>query len=166
MATLYNITERYQNVLELYGDENVNQELVEAALSQLDGELNDKVANGLGVIRELKLRAEALDTEIKRLQRLKKAAENGVERLQKYYLDALMELGVKKVMTPRGTMTVANNGGKLPLVIDDEDQIPLDFKKSVVTTLLDKDSVRIALERGIKVEGAHLGERGRYLKIS
>ena len=166
MATLYNISERYRNLLELCGDENVNPELLKEALSQLEGELTDKVANGIGLIQELKYRALNLDAEIKRLTKLKKSTESSVEYLQDYYLSKIKACGKTKIWTERGAMSVAKAGGKRPLLIDDEDKIPLEFKKSVVQVLIDKDSVREALERGFEVEGAHLGERGQYLRIS
>ncbi len=166
MATLYNITERYQNLLDLCDDENVNPELIDSALAQLDGEIEDKVSGGIAVIQELKHRAAAIDAEIKRLSQMKKTTEARIEHIKQYYFDNLTSIGKTKIWTDRGTMTIAKSGGKRPLVIDDEDLIPFDFKQIVSTTVIDKDTIREALERGVEVDGAHLGERTKYLKIS
>ena len=52
----------------------------------------------------------------------------------------------------------------MPLKIDDENLIPQDFKKIVYE--VDKDKLREVLEDGEIISGAHLEERGSYLKIS
>ena len=166
MATLYDITARYIDLLNVATDANVTEEEVDAALNALDGEIEDKVSGGIAVIQELKHRAAAIDAEIKRLSQMKKTTEARIEHIKQYYFDNLTSIGKTKIWTDRGTMTIAKSGGKRPLVIDDEDLIPFDFKQIVSTTVIDKDTIREALERGVEVDGAHLGERTKYLKIS
>lgn len=72
-------------------------------------------------------------------------------------------MGKTKVLTNRGTMSVVKAGGKRPLKIDDESLIPAEFK--FVIAQVDKDALRQALEGGENIQGAHLEERGLYLKI-
>ena len=54
------------------------------------------------------------------------------------------------------------------MVIDDENAIPLDFKTTryEAVTVIDKDSMYDTMIRGENVDGAHLEERGYYLKTN
>lgn len=166
MKKLYEISWGYENVLDMCYDDNADESTISAALAQLEGELTDKVADGIALIQTLKATAEGMDAEIKRLTASKKALEKRVEVIKNYYLENLQRIGKAKVQTSRGAMTVAKVGGLKPLKIDDEDLIPLDFRREVITSAIDKDAIRTALERGIEISGAHLEERGKYLRIS
>ena len=163
MRPLYDISKRYQNLLDICLDENVDLDTLEQALQTVEGELDDKVANGIGLIQDLTYHANAMGEEAKRLAARKKAIENKIECLKNYYRDHLQAMGKTKVLTNRGTMSVVKAGGKRPLKIDDESLIPAEFK--FVIAQVDKDALRQALEDGENIQGAHLEERGLYLKI-
>ena len=150
--------------MEIAADENLTAEEVTEKLQGLEMELDAKVANGIGLIQSLKVTAEGMGAEIKRLNQRKKSIENRIATISDYYLNHLSAMGKKKILTSRGTMTIAKSGGKLPLKIDDENLIPQDFKKIVYE--VDKDKLREVLEDGEIISGAHLEERGSYLKIS
>lgn len=160
---LYDISKRYQNLWELCLDDNVDLDTLEEALQSVEGELEDKVANGIGLIQDLKSHADGMGEEIKRLTLRKRALDNKVDYLKNYYLEHLQSVGKSKVLTNRGTMSVVKSGGLKPLIIDDENLIPVDFK--FITPSINKDAVRKALDCGVNVPGAHFGERGHYLKI-
>lgn len=166
MKKLYEISADFEKILDLCYDENTSDEDIQAALAQLEGELTEKVSNGIAVIQTLKATSDATDAEIKRLSQHKRTIESRVNFLKFYYLDHLTRIGKTKVLTARGAMTVAKAGGLKALKIDDEDSIPLEFKHVVSNTVIDKDALRTALERGKIVAGARLEERGNYLRIS
>ena len=161
MQSLYEISGAF---LELAADEELSDAEVSEQLEKLEMELDAKVENGIGLIQSLKVTAEGMGAEIRRLNQRKKTIENRIATISDYYLNHLSAMGKKKVLTPRGTMTIAKCGGKLPLKIDDENLIPQDFKKIVYE--VDKDKLREVLEDGEIISGAHLEERGSYLKIS
>ena len=163
MRPLYDISKRYQNLWDICLDETVDLDTLEQALQTVEGELDDKVANGIGLIQGLKYHADAMGEEAKRLAARKKAIENKIDCLKNYYRDHLQAMGKTKVLTNRGTMSVVKAGGKRPLKIGDESLIPAEFK--FVIAQVDKDALRQALEGGEKIQGAHLEERGLYLKI-
>jgi len=163
LRPLYDISKRYQNLWDICLDENVDLDTLEDALKSVEGELDDKVANGIGLIQDLKYHADAMGEESKRLAARKKAIENKIDCLKNYYRDHLQAMGKTKVLTNRGTMSVVKAGGKRPLKIDDESLIPAEFK--FVIAQVDKDALRQALEDGENIQGAHLEERGLYLKI-
>lgn len=65
-------------------------------------------------------------------------------------------------------MTVANNGGRAPLVVDAvaPDEVDPDYTKTVPARLeLDRDYIRKVLDDGTPLPFARLGERGRHLKV-
>ena len=164
--TLYKISRKYEGLIDLCYDETADEETIRAKLETLDSELTDKVSNGIAVIQTLKATAEGMDAEIKRLTQSKRALENRVEFLKNYYLEHLARIGKNKVLTPRGAMSIAKAGGLKPLKIDDEDLIPLEYKREIIQSLIDKDAIREALERGIEITGAHLENRRVCLRIS
>ena len=165
MATLYELSEKYLDLLDACEGEIESGE-IENALNAVESDIETKVSNGIALIQTLKRRAESYDAEITRLEKLKKAAENNAARIKTYYLDNLRYIGKLKVATSKGTMSVVKSGGKRPLKIDNEDLIPLEFKKTICNTVIDKDTLQDALEQGEVIDGAHLEERGQYLKIS
>lgn len=159
--TLYELSESYQELLELCDDSDTD---ITAALAEIDADIEEKVRNGIGLLQTLKRRAEGYNAEIARLTRLKKATENNIERIQQYYLDNLRYLGKQKVTTSIGAMTVAKSGGKRPLILENENLVPAEYKYAKYE--IDKETLRADLEQGAVIEGAHLGERGQYLRIS
>lgn len=162
--TLYDISERYRGLWELCLDDAVDLDKLENALKSVEGEIEEKVSNGIGLIQSLKNAADGMENEEKRLKESRRVLENKIQRIKNYYLDELSLMGKKKVLTNRGTMSICQNGGKLPLKIDDESLIPENYFKYVPA--IDKESLRDALMNGEKIAGAHLEERGRYLRIA
>ena len=63
------------------------------------------------------------------------------------------------------TFAFQANGGKAPLVLESDDPTayPLDCQRVVVT--VDKDAIRTQLEKGVVGIPAHIGERGRTLRL-
>lgn len=163
-STLYDISKRYENLWELCLDDNVDLVCLESAIQSVEDELEDKCANGIAIIQDLQYHSDAMNAEIKRLTARKKAIDNKVAWLKSYFLDHLQAIGKSKVLTNRGSMSVAKAGGKPALKIDDEKLIPDEFK--FVVSQIDTESLRLALESGESIQGAHLAERKFYLKIS
>ena len=151
---------------ELYENDNLTKEEVEEKLQALNMELDAKVANGIGLIQTLKVAADGMKAEEMRLKQRRSALENRIATIKDYYQSELTRIGKKKILTSRGTMTIAKCGGKLPMKIDDENLVPMEFKNKKIVYEIDKDYLRQALEDGEIISGAHLEERGSYLKIS
>lgn len=73
---------------------------------------------------------------------------------------------MKTIETDRYRLTLANNGGKLLVVIDEDFSVasmPDDLVKVSMTP--DLEAIRSALEFGATLEFARFGERGRSLRI-
>lgn len=158
---MYELTDAFQ---ELYENDELTDEEVERKLQALNMELDAKVANGIGLIQTLKAAVDGIKNEETRLKQRRSALENRINKIKDYYQAELTTIGKKKIFTSRGTMAIAKCGGKMPMKIDDENLIPQDYKRIVYE--VDKEALRDALENGESVSGAHLEERGSYLKIS
>ena len=161
MKPMYEISDAF---IDIATNEELTGEEVHVQLTQLEMELEAKVSNGIGVIQTLKVAAEGMKAEESRLKLRRLAIENRISNIKEYYQGELARMGKKKIMTSRGSMSIAKCGGKLPMKIDDENLIPQEYKRIVYE--VDKEKLRGALEDGEYIEGAHLEERGSYLKIS
>ena len=166
MRPLHELTgEFYELWLKILDDE-IFEEDIKEILPSLDDELTLKCENGISLIADLQAHAEAMKAEETRLKMRRVVLEKKIASIKDYYLENLRIIGKKKVLTNLGTMTVAKVGGKLPLKIDDDTAIPKEFINQRTVYELDKEKIRTALEDGEVVRGAHLEERGSYLKIS
>lgn len=165
MKSLYELASEYEDIRIMLDDDNEVEGLVEK-LNAIELSVEDKVKNGIGLIRDLQGSIDVADAEIKRLVKLKQRREKNIEWLKQYYLDNLKYIGKQKVTTAIGTMTVAKSGGRRKMVIDDENAVPIEFKFTKTVDVIDKDNLYDALLDGEVIDGAHLEERGQYLKIS
>lgn len=166
MRPLHELTGIFAELWEKILDDEVFEEDLKEILPPLDDELTQKCENGIGLIADLQSHAEAMKAEETRLKLRRVTLEKKIATIKDYYLENLREIGKKKVLTNLGTMTVAKVGGKLPLKIDDESAIPQEYFNQRTVYELDKEKLRTAIEDGEVVYGAHLEERGSYLKIS
>jgi hypothetical protein len=136
---------------------------VDAWMAELDTDLKGKVDNYAAFIVTLDKRAEVRKAEADRLARRARIDATNAQFLKERLRGELERRGIRKVETDRYRVSVAANGGKLPLLIQDELAVPERFWISVKR--VSNDLVREALERGEAVAGARLGERGRRLSI-
>lgn len=68
MANLYEITERYNNLLELLDNEEITEDVLSSALNDVQDEFNEKALNIVKFIKNLESDVNGLDAEEKRLK--------------------------------------------------------------------------------------------------
>lgn len=160
MITLYNISNNIRAILNAIAenDGEVTPELdSQLAISQAD--LQQKGINYALAIREMKAREEAIDTEIKRLQGLKKAAGALADNLKSRIQIAMTEFEVEKIESDLVKLSFRKSK---ETVIDDEDQLPASCfitERKVV-----KAEVKRLIESGTPIAGARIVEK-RNLQI-
>lgn len=94
----------------------------------------------------------ALDTEIKRLQKIKKQNENLRERLKEYIKKNMEVADLKKIETPIGTFSIAKNPSSVETVA--LEATPDEFRTEIPATWVpDKKAIKTALEEGYEVAG-------------
>lgn len=171
MRSLFNITEdmlALERILHEAGGD-ISDPDVEAAVNgwfdELQGDLETKVENYCSLIRDIDIRAANRKREEERIRGLRQVDENMVKSLKSRMQQALDFIGVKRVNTDLFRVTVANNGGKKPLVLD-ESGIPPEYITVRQIEEPNKDLIRQQLEKGTDLPFAALKERGRSLRIA
>lgn len=148
------------------GDITGQEEAVQAFLDETGEALTAKVDAYAGLTRQLEAFAATRKAEAKRMADLAKSDENRAKWLKERLLLAMDVIGETRIDGDRYRVSIAKNGGKVPVVVpDDVDALPDAFVRTVVKRDADKDAIREALEGGADVPGCCLGERGRSVRI-
>lgn len=95
----------------------------------------------------------------------RKAAESKVRGLKQRMQYMMQQRGVNKIEGKYYTFARQNNGGQLPLLVDEVDPLELDDRFQTTTVALDKSEVRRALDAGEEIEWARYGERGESIRL-
>ena len=165
--TLLSITEDFllldELIAEQEGDITGCESAVDAILADLRDDLRGKVDNYIALTQEQLARASVRRAEADRLDAMAKCDEESASWLKAKLKAAFETLGIAKLDTDRFKVSIAKNGGAIPVIITDESAIPQSWMR--VVTSPDKDRIREALAAGREVAGAALGERGTRLAV-
>lgn len=124
------------------------------------------------LIRQSEADAKAQKEEADRLADAARVNENRAKRLKgliQWHLEATEQ---KKAKAGLFTVTLAQNGGKAPLLMSEELQrgsqealavIPEEYTVSILK--LNSEKVREELEMGVILDFAQIGERGSHVRI-
>lgn len=151
--SLYELTSDLKELQDIDFTE-VDAEQLEAVKAAIKKQIVNKGTGIIAVVRNLEADTEAIKTEIKRLQDLKKSKENRIENLKKYTKECLEEADIKKVSTALGNISIRKLPGSVEVL--EEDSIPKEYKKEVVTVTVDKKSILADLKEGVVVPGVTL----------
>ncbi|MCJ0497906.1 siphovirus Gp157 family protein, partial [Clostridioides difficile] len=123
MSTLYELTtdllEIEEGLTEITGNEAEKLEEIKEIIKQ---EIQNKNTRIVSVIINIDSDINSIDSEIKRLQELKKIKKNSLDRLKSNIKECMELLGIKKVKTFLGNISIRKSAGSL--VIEDEEKIP------------------------------------------
>jgi hypothetical protein len=178
--TLIELSEQEQELLEMVTEtdedlslteeqkEIVKQSLVDDYLIMLE-DLHSKMDSYASMIKGLKVRANFRSDEASTLSSLAKKDLNLTKLLEQRLVAVLQGRGEKRVETMLHKITVAQNGGKRPLIVprqweSEPASAPEQFHRHKIE--LDKEAVRTALLEGTEIEGCKIDEPGFHLRIS
>ena len=157
---LYEITNGFMNLLH-------NEELTEEEANHIGEELaialREKSSDIIGFYLNEKADIEAIDTEIKRLQEMKKRKVNNLERFKEYVKSNMEQLNLQKIETELGKITLAKN--PLSVEIIDEDKIPEQYKTAEITYKIDKKAIANDYKEGKVIEGVNIHDDNTSLRI-
>lgn len=122
MATLYELTEEYRQLLEMMEDDTVDPEVLQDTLEGVDGEIEAKADNCAKLIRELNGVTSVINEEIERLKARKDVISNNADRVKKYLEKAMIDTGKRKFKTALFGFNIQKNPASV--VVDQEDKIP------------------------------------------
>jgi len=135
-------------------------EFLKHAYDDLEGKLDGYCA----LITEVTARSDFRKEEAKRLTARAKTDDNKVKFLKERLKYFFIHHEFNSYQTPRYNITLAKNGGVLPMALD-EAKVSAEYTKTIVVNSPDKESIRKALEAGVKLDFAQFGERGQNIRI-
>jgi len=138
---------------------------VDAWKAELDRDLDGKVDGYATFIKELEGRAQVRKQRADELAARARIDTRNADWLKGVLLGELQRREVKKLETHHHRVSVAANGGKLPLLVKDETALLAEERFVIVKRELNKDAVREALDAGEELNGAVYGERGSHLSL-
>ena len=165
METMYSLTQDYKKLLDLAGSMDADElETFNDTLEAVLGEIEVKADGYAVVLAEIEGRINTVNREIGRLEAIESALSNTRRRMIDRLKTAMEDIGKKEIKTDLHRFKIVNNGGKLPMTVQ-EDCVPEEYTKTEVKITPDKDKIRTALESGEVLPFAQLQERGTHLKI-
>lgn len=135
--SLYNITSAFPIIME---QEEMSPSLKEELEKELTTLLHEKSQNIIGYMRNIELTIDAMKTEEKRISEQRKALENKIENFKSYVKECMESNGFQKIDTGLGSLTIAKN--PMSVEIENEDEIPSEFKQEIITTKIDKNAIK------------------------
>ena len=159
--SLYNITNAFPLLME---QEEMTEEDKSKVIKELTNLLNEKSQSIIGYTRNIELTIEAMKTEEQRISSQRKALENRLSKFKEYVKDCMEKGGFTKVETEIGSLTIAKN--PMSVEIENEDEIPAEFKKEIVTTKIDKTAIKNYFkETGDIPKGVNIYTQNTSLRI-
>lgn len=152
---LFDLTEQYQDLLDLLQDDTDNEQL-QSMLEGLSGKIEEKAENLAKVIKSIEANEDVLDAEIKRLTARKKTLTNNRNSLKTMLQLNMERLNTKKITGSLFTVSLQKNPPKVNVL--DEESIPEHY--SVVPDppepVLNKKKVLDDLKAGIEIPGVEM----------
>ena len=153
MATIYEMTEQAQELLELLTDGEIDEQTF---LDTIEGMgAIDKVDNICKVINCLSADSQMFSNEIKRCQDRKRTIDNNITRLKKSLYDFYIASGQKQLKA--GTFTISSRKSTA-VKITNEEAIPMDYL-TIPMPKANLTAIKQALKEGKNVPGAEIEER-------
>jgi len=159
--TLYEIAERYREVLGMDATNEDERAALVNALDSMDGEFTEKVENVIRFIRNLEADASSIREEEKRLAERRQALNRKAENLTGY-IEAMMVLTGKRDVKA-GIFTAKFKANPPAILVLDESIVPREFFIDQAP-ILSKQAIKDAIKEGQTVPGVEI-TRGERLEI-
>lgn len=158
MATLYELTDEWLQLLQLAEDGEIDQDAFADTLEGLDFEIELKADGYAKVIAELDHTIAALKAEEKRMSSRRKAMENHIEQMKKSLFEAMRSTGKEKFKTDLFSFSIRKNPAS---VILDTTDIPEEYLVPQ-DPVVNKKQIMADLKAGKDLTGlAHLEQTER-----
>ena len=165
MATIYELTSDYLNLLELAEDPDIDEQAFLDTLEGIDGALEDKADNYAKVMRMLDADALAIREEEKRLKKRREAIESNITRMKSALQYAMESTGKVKFKTTLFSFGIQNNPASVVMDEQDIENIPerfLKYKDPEIDRKAIKDAIKAGDEDAMAI--AHM-EQTKGLRI-
>jgi hypothetical protein len=165
--TLYHQTEEYleagRQLAAMAEAGEIDQQALADTLEAIRHPLEVKAVNVAAYSKHLEYQAQIIDIEMERLRRYRVTLERQADALRDYLHDQMVKAGITKIEAVEGAPPFRLSIRKNPprVVIDSEDQIEWEYKRSVTRVEIDKQMIKDALRAGRSVPGAHIEQSER-----
>lgn len=149
---LFNITQNYLTLANQLSEGELTPE-IEAELQINESQLQEKAVNYGYAIKQMEHNSNAIDSEIKRLQELKKRNEKAIERMETAISNAMQLYGIDKVDSSFIKLSFRKSES---VEIVNESQLSVAYVTFKTTQTPNKTAIKEAIKRGEVVEGAVL----------
>lgn len=146
--SLYNITNNFVDLMDKVSEGELTEEEYNELGQELAIQLQQKGSNIIGYTKNIELTINAMKEEEKRISENRKSLENKLERFKQYVKENMERLGITKMDTELGTLSIQNSP-KATVEITDENKIPDKYKNIVQEIRIDK----IAIAKDVKETG-------------
>lgn len=162
--TLYDITNNFVSIMDKVENGELTEEEYNELGQELAIELQNKSVNIIAYIRSRESFIEAVKTEEKRLKEMREKEENKQEKFKQYVKENMEKLNVTDIMTDLGTLKLAKN--PMSVEVQNEDEVPIEFKKEVTTVKIDKTAIKEYFkETGEIIPGVKIIDNKTSLRI-
>lgn len=152
LPALYKLTEDFEKLMELDGDDSV----VDALIEIVAGEIEKKAENVCKFVKILESTALQFKAEEQRIAAARKALENRADQVRDYLKHSLLNANIDKITAGTFKISVGLSPGSI--VIDDLTVIPPRFLTVIPEQYVpDKAAIKAAIKVDpASVPGAHL----------
>ena len=165
MATIYELTSDYLNLLELAEDPDIDEQAFLDTLEGIEGALEDKADNYAKIMRMLETDAKGIKAEEERLAKRRKTIEGNVSRMKSALQYAMESTGKVKFKTTLFSFGIQNNPASVVMDEQDIENIPerfLKYKDPDIDRKAIKDAIKAGDEDAMAI--AHM-EQTKGLRI-
>lgn len=159
LPRLYELSAAYA---ELIARDDLSPEALKDTLDSLNDAIEVKAQNSIAVLMELEDYADACKKREEQFKARRVAAEKRLEWLKNYWKANMEAINKTKIQTELGAISLCNSKGSVNII--DTNKIPDCYKKTTITTTIDKNLIYEAIKDEVKVPGAELVP-GKYIKV-
>ncbi len=164
MQPLYKISADY---LAAYDDlnalEGMPPEVIRDTLEGLLGGVEDKAVNVAAYIKNLEADAISIKLAEQSMSERREKIELKINNLRNYLLFYLQQCNIIKISSS-AMFEIKVKSNPPSVVIENENEIPQEFKNIEVVEKVDKMAIKTAIKNGVIVPGAHI-EQNKTLII-
>lgn len=162
--SLFDLTGQYKELYALLTEADEDErEVVEDTIEGILGAIEVKSEGYVGLIDRLDMEMNACKKHRDEWARGYTVRENAIKRLKQRLTETMIQMDKTEIKAGDSTIMLKNNGGKAPVVMDESKEVPQSYMRVILQP--DKDKIRGDLEKGKKLDFAHIGERGKHVEI-
>ncbi len=153
MSSLYQLTENYNNILELADNPEVTEDMIKEALDSISEEIELKAVNIAKLIKSIESDIAGVKAEKDRLAAKEKSMSNKVKNLKEYLYSAMKLTGKEKIKTDLFSFNIQKNPASVNVISDTD--IPEEFLVEMPKQI-NKKAILEKLKAGETVPGCEL----------